>query len=385
MSLIQVRPETLFNGTEFIKHPLISVEHGRVTDIQNTVVTAPQNVIELPGLLVPGFIDVQVNGGGGVLFNNDPSCQTLLRMSRAHSQFGTTGMLATLITDNIEVMQAAANAVAHAIAHKYPGILGLHFEGPHLSVAKKGVHPAAHIRKISQAEWQLFSRDDLGVKMITVAPENISPSDITRLTQLGWIVSLGHSNATAQQVNQALTAGATGFTHLYNAMSPLTSREPGMVGAALDAQNAYCGIIIDTHHVHTQSARIAWQLKGSDKLALVTDAMALVGSEQQSFELFGEKIHLQDDKLTIHTGQLAGSHLSMQQALKNCIEVLGLPLKDVLQMLSKTPANWINQGSRLGQIQTGRAADWVLLDSQLTVTETYFNHQPADEVFNRLT
>ncbi|WP_017444985.1 N-acetylglucosamine-6-phosphate deacetylase [Gayadomonas joobiniege] len=381
MTITTYRPEKMFDGEAFYLQPFISVKDGVIIDIQTQGANHLGPIIELDGVLVPGFIDVQVNGGGGVLFNNAPQPESLLQMIKAHSRYGTTALLATLITDDISVMQAAADAVAYARKKQFPGILGIHFEGPHLSVAKKGVHPANLIRPISTAEWQLFERTDLGIKKITVAPENICPRDILKLTELGWVVSLGHSNATAEQVNAALAAGATGFTHLFNAMSPLTSREPGMVGAALEAEAAYCGIILDNHHVHRQSARLAWKLKGSAKLALVTDAMALVGSHQNSFELFSETITRQEDKLTTYTGQLAGSHLSMAQALNNAVNQFGIPFADALIMLSRTPAAWLKQSDYLGQIKIGRQADWVLLDKELNVRQTFIKNQPVEKLF----
>lgn len=374
----QFRPQRLFDGQEFINNPVVSVEDGIVTAIEPDY--SSSTATNLTGLLAPGFIDTQVNGGGGLLFNNEPKLSTLVTMSLAHSQFGSTGMMPTLITDNIQVMAQAADAVSAAIKQSVPGILGVHFEGPHLSTPKKGVHPAEHIREISAAEWAIFERQDLGVKMITLAPEKVSTESIARLKSLGWIVCLGHSNASYQQTLDALAAGANGFTHLFNAMSALTSREPGMVGAALMDDDAYCGIIIDHHHLHPATAQMAYRLKTAQKLVLVTDAMALVGSEQTQFNLFGEEILLQQDKLTISTGQLAGSHLSMQQAVKNAVEDLKIPLGEVLNMASLTPAQWLKTPS-LGKITLGSQANWVLLDNDLTVRETWFNGQTRSQSF----
>ncbi|MCU4677355.1 N-acetylglucosamine-6-phosphate deacetylase [Catenovulum sp. 2E275] len=375
----QFRPQQLFDGQQLLGNPLITVENGRVSAIELNNKTT--QAIELQGMLSPGFIDVQVNGGGGLLFNNAPNLNTLKQMSYAHSQFGSTGIMPTVITDDIEIMKQAADAVSQAISINLPGILGIHFEGPHLSVPKKGVHPQAHIRAISAAEWQVFERNDLGIKMITLAPECVSPDDIKHLKSLGWIICLGHSNTDLLTAQNALNAGANGFTHLFNAMSPLTSREPGMVGAALMAEQAFCGIIIDHHHVHPEMAKLAFKLKGADKLALVTDAMALIGSDQNSFSLFGETIYLNQDKLTILTGQLAGSHLSMQQAVKNCVNDLQLPLSDVLKMATSTPAHWLNQSQKLGKIAVGYPADWVLLDQELNVTQSWFSGINREQTF----
>lgn len=372
-------PKQLFDGQKFINNPVVHVENGIITAIEPY--QRSSSITELDGLLAPGFIDIQVNGGGGLLFNNSPKLTTLQTMSYAHGQFGSTAIMPTLITDDIQIMSQAADAVSQAIANSVPGILGIHFEGPHLSEPKKGVHPAQHIREISPAEWTIFERQDLGVKIITLAPEQVSSESITRLKSLGWIICLGHSNASYSQTKAALAAGANGFTHLFNAMSALTSREPAMVGAALMSDEAYCGIIIDHHHLHPEIAKLAYKLKTAQKLVLVTDAMALIGSEQTKFDLFGEEITLQQDKLTISTGQLAGSHLSMQQAVKNCVQDLEIPLKETLQMASLTPAQWLRQTPDLGQITIGSKANWVLLDSDLIVQETWLNGFPRSKAF----
>lgn len=374
-------PTQLFDGQQFINNPVVHVENGVVTAIETNQNSS--SATQLNGLLAPGFIDTQVNGGGGLLFNNAPELTTLIAMSYAHSQFGSTAIIPTLITDDIQVMLKATDSVSQAIAQSVPGILGIHFEGPHLSQPKKGVHPAQHIREISAAEWSIFERQDLGIKMITLAPEQVSSESITRLKTLGWIVCLGHSNASFQETQTAIAAGASGFTHLFNAMSALTSREPGMVGAALVEDEAYCGIIIDHHHVHPAVVNMAYRLKTAEKLVLVTDAMALIGSEQTKFDLFGEKITLQQGKLTISTGQLAGSHLSMQQAVKNCVQDLKLPLNDVLKMASLTPAQWLKKAPELGCIKVGSKANWVLLDDNLTVCETWLNGCRRSKAFNR--
>ncbi|EWH09147.1 N-acetylglucosamine-6-phosphate deacetylase [Catenovulum agarivorans DS-2] len=362
------RPDRLFDGKKFIEQPIVTVENGLIAKISFDQPEA--EIVELAGLLAPGYIDVQVNGGGGVLFNNAPTLATLKTMVAAHAKFGTTAMLPTLITDDIKVMQQGADAIATAISQQMPGILGVHFEGPHLSVAKRGVHPKDQVRGISQAEWAVFARQDLGIKKVTIAPETVSPDEISRLTELGCIVSIGHSNGSYQQAIDAISAGVSGFTHLYNAMSPLSSREPGIVGAALTAQQSYCGIIVDLHHVHPEVARLAFKCKGVDKLALVTDAMALIGSEKTKFELFGEEIELKGDKLQIATGQLAGSHLSMQQAVQNCVNHLDLLLADSLNMASLTPANWLGIAENYGSLTVGKRADWVVLDKHLNVMQS---------------
>ncbi|MER2491065.1 N-acetylglucosamine-6-phosphate deacetylase [Catenovulum sediminis] len=378
MTIQRYRPDQLFTGDHLMEKPVVSVENGTVISIE-----ADSNLPALPleGLLAPGYIDIQVNGGGGVLFNNQPSVESLRKMIIAHSQYGSTALLPTLITDDLATMQAAADAVAHARERKLAGILGIHFEGPHLSVEKKGVHPKQQIRPITDAEFAIFARQDIGIKVITLAPENVSVDDIRKLIQLNVIVCLGHSNASYEVVEAALDAGATGFTHLFNAMSPLTSRAPGMVGAALNSEKAWCGIIVDHHHMHPAVAQLACRVKGADKSILVTDAMALIGSKAQSFDLFGETVTLKGDKLTISTGQLAGSHLSMQKAVQNTVHDLKISLTDALKMASLSAARFLNCADQIGKIKAGYSADWILLDKALRVTSVWIKGTQREQLF----
>lgn len=323
------------------------------------------------GVLVPGFIDCQVNGGGGYLFNNHPLFETLQAMSEAHARYGTTGFLPTVITDDCETMAQAAEAVARAQLHPELGVLGIHFEGPHLSLSKKGVHAATHLRGISSQEWKLYQREDLGLKMVTLAPEVVSSEEIRELVRLGVQVSLGHSNADFELVQQALDAGASGFTHLYNAMSGLGSREPGMVGAALNCDRAWCGIIVDGHHVHPQSLKLALKAKAKGKLCLVTDAMSFAGSNTEAISFNGGEIYKRGDRLTNSENRLAGSNLTMQSALNNALELLGLPLEEALKMASLYPAQWLGKGTQKGRIAPGFDADWVLLDKAHRVQQSW--------------
>ena len=370
--------QQLFDGLDWQTNQCLEIEHGKVTRLYAG--TAAQADLVLEGLLVPGFIDVQVNGGGGVLFNNQCTVAALQTMSQAHQRYGTTLMLPTLITDAYPVMSAAADAMSEAISQQMPGVCGIHFEGPHLSAPKKGIHPQSHIRTISDKELALFTRQDLGKVIITVAPENVPVDVIADLVRQGVRVCLGHSNARAEQVEAALTAGASGFTHLYNAMSPLTSREAGMVGIALLDDAAFCGLIVDHHHVSQASSKLAIKAKGWQKIMLVTDAMSHVGSEQAVERFLDMEITRQGDKLTIADGTLAGSALDMASAVRNVHLDLQLPLQQSLQMASLTPAHFLGLEQQYGRIASGFAADWVLLDKQLQVNSTWIGGQ---QVFNR--
>lgn len=319
------------------------------------------------GVLLPGFIDTQVNGGGGVLFNQQPTLAALQQMMQAHARFGTTAMLPTVITDDIEVMRRAAGAVAQAIQQAVPGIIGIHFEGPHLSTPKRGCHPPQYLRALTDAELALYQRTDLGVRLLTVAPECISPSQITQLVQSGVLVSLGHSNATADIVMAALDAGASGFTHLYNGMSALTSREPGMVGCALADSRAYCGIILDGEHLHPLAARIALNAKGATRLMLVTDAMSPVGTDEHEFAFFDGVVRRSGMKLTNAQGSLAGSVLDMASAVHYAASELDAGLAVAVQMASSTPAAFIGHSALRGAIAEGLNADLVWLNDDGTV------------------
>jgi N-acetylglucosamine-6-phosphate deacetylase len=365
----QLSVSRLFDGENWFDNVSVAIVDGVIQAI------TPSAGPVQPGTLVPGFIDVQVNGGGGALFNTAPTRQTLRTMLQAHARFGTTAMLPTVITDSVAVMQQAADVIASAIADAEPGIIGVHFEGPHLSVPKKGVHPQQHIRQLSAAELAIYGRADLGIKLVTVAPENISPAQIRQLVVLNVIVCLGHSNADAATVQAALDAGATGFTHLYNAMSPLTSREPGMVGVALADPHSWCGVIFDGHHMHPVAAKVALAAKAKGKLMIVTDAMSPVGTDDREFDLFDGKVQRDGDKLTDADGRLAGSVLDMAGALRYAIDSLGVVPEEALRMASLYPAQFLARHGA-GRIVAGAQADLVLLDNNWQVQASWINGRP---------
>ncbi|WDE08206.1 N-acetylglucosamine-6-phosphate deacetylase [Thalassomonas viridans] len=367
MSELRLHSEKLFDGEAYLEDKVLTVCDGKLVAIDSDTARAD---IRLDGLLVPGFVDLQVNGGGGVLFNAEPTPDGVKTMLIAHAQFGTTAMLPTVITDKVEVMAQAADAVAQLLKAGTPGLAGIHFEGPHLSAAKKGAHSQGFIREISEAEWQIYRRKDLGQIIVTLAPETVSAGDIHTLVSLGVKVCLGHSNADYLCVRQALLAGADGFTHLYNAMSPLQGREPGMVGAALFHDEASCGIIADGFHLDDVCGRLALKVKPRDKVFLVTDAMQHVGCQQKEFAFFDRKITLTGGRLTSTTGELAGSALDMATAVKNAHLKLQVPLDQALNMASLNPARYINQAQR-GRIRVGDRADFAELSPDFKVLSTW--------------
>jgi N-acetylglucosamine-6-phosphate deacetylase len=321
--------------------------------------------------LLPGFIDSQVNGGGGVLFNDDPSVEAIIEIGRAHRRFGTTGFLPTLISDDLEVVARAVGAVQSALDLGVPGVLGIHIEGPFLNAARKGVHDAAKLRWLDEDAVELLTSLRGGRTLVTLAPEMTSPEIIRTLTRAGVVVSAGHTNATYAQVNQALGEGLRGFTHLFNAMSQLTAREPGVVGAALDDPESWCGIILDGHHVDPVVLRIARRCKRHDRFMLVTDAMPSVGSADKSFKLQGRSISVTNNMCVDENGRLAGSDIDMASAVRNALSMLEVDLAEAARMASRYPAEFLGLQDELGRIQPGHRADLVLVGAGVEVIETW--------------
>ncbi len=320
--------------------------------------------------LVPGFIDCQVNGGGDVLFNDDPSVETIARIAQAHRQFGTTGFLPTLISSDDDTMRAAMEAVDRAIEQRVPGVLGIHLEGPFLAAARKGVHDAGMFRAPSRKEIELVCSLKYGRTLLTVAPECVPPETIRELSERGVIVSLGHAAADYAQTRAALDAGARGFTHLFNAMTPLGSREPGVVGAALEDPDSFCGVIMDGFHAHVATLRIALAAKPRGRIFLVTDAMPPVGGARTHFELGERIIDCRDGRCTTSDGTLAGSALDMATAVRNTVTQIGEPLAEAVRMATTYPADFLRSFDR-GRIAPDCRADFVVLSENLEVRETW--------------
>jgi N-acetylglucosamine-6-phosphate deacetylase len=322
-------------------------------------------------LLLPGFIDVQVNGGGGALFNAAPTVATIRTIGAAHRRFGTTGFLPTLISDSVDTMRAALAAVEQAFDEGVPGLLGIHLEGPYLAPARKGVHDPKWFHAPSEEELALLCAPHRGVRLLTLAPERVPHEAIARLAAAGVIVNAGHTAADHATVRAALAAGVRGFTHLFNAMTPLGSREPGVVGAALDDPGSWCGLIVDGHHVHPASLRVAIAAKPRGKMLLVTDAMPPVGADDPRYVLNGETITVKDGICQTANGVLAGSALDMASALRNCVEMLGLPLDEAARMASTYPADFLGLGASHGRIAAGCRADLVALDDDRRVQRSW--------------
>jgi len=372
----------IFDGEKLLDGMAIVIDDAQIM----AVVTADQltesaDLIQLEGgIIAPGFIDLQVNGGGGVLLNNDPSTEGLSRILEGHRATGTTAMLPTLISDTAELHKQAIAAI-RVSSPQHPGLLGVHIEGPFFSLERRGAHQEGYIREPSEQDidW-LCSLSDLNV-LVTLAPERCQAGQIKRLSEAGIHVCAGHTNASSEQIQSALDEGLQGFTHLYNAMRPLQGRDPGVVGAALNNPDSYCGIIVDGHHVHPSAVQLAYKCKPQGKLYLVTDAMATVGSSDKSFEIYGETVHEENGRLVNAEGRLAGSAIGMIDAVKLSHQLVGLPLTECLRMASLYPAQFIEQDNQLGRISSGYRADLVHFSKDFSVLNTWVAgarqaHQP---------
>ncbi|MFZ5962838.1 N-acetylglucosamine-6-phosphate deacetylase [Thalassococcus sp. BH17M4-6] len=315
--------------------------------------------------LLPGFVDLQVNGGGGVMFNDDTSADGLAAIAAAHATTGTRALLPTLITDTPDRTRAAIDAAEAAIERRVPGIIGLHLEGPHLSVARKGAHDPDLIRPMTVADEALLAEaaQRLPNLMVTVAPENVTADQIARLAEAGVIVSLGHTDCGIDVARAAFAAGAACVTHLFNAMSQLGSREPGLVGAALTTPGVSAGLIADGIHVHAATIRAALDAKHAEgRIFLVTDAMSTVGSDITEFTLNGRRVLRRDGRLTLENGTLAGADLEFCTALRVLTEDVGVPQATAFAMATDWPARLLRHRGGTGRFQPGEAAHAIRLD-----------------------
>ncbi|QDH71461.1 N-acetylglucosamine-6-phosphate deacetylase [Marilutibacter alkalisoli] len=346
----------------------VIVEDGHIVAVVPGPPPASAEVVDLQGQhLVPGFIDTQVNGGGDVLLNDATTVDGVRRIAEAHRKYGTTGLLPTLISDDVEVMRNAIAAVRGAIEQGVPGVLGIHLEGPYLAEARKGVHDPGKFHTPGEDELDLVASLGNGKTLLTVAPERFDADTLRALAARGVILSAGHTAADYDTMRAGFDAGIRGVTHLFNAMTPMNSREPGGVGAALDNEDVWCGLIVDGHHVHDASLRVAIAARPRGKMILVTDAMPPVGGEREDFELYGETMTCRDGLCSTASGTLAGSALDMASAVRNSVQRLGLPLDEACRMASQYPAEFLGLGHELGRIAAGYRADLVVLDENVTV------------------
>lgn len=360
---------------------VLLIEDGHIVDnVPRSSIPPTARHIDLGGgWLLPGFIDTQVNGGGDVLLNDQPNLEGIGRILDAHRRFGTTSMLPTLISDTPQVIRDTIAAIEAGLRRRLPGLLGVHLEGPHINEEKRGIHERNRLSALNPEMLKILAGKSAGIRMVTLAPEMVELAQIEHLSRRGVIVSAGHSQANYEQTQDALRAGVRGFTHLFNAMTQLGSREPGMVGAALRSSATWIGLIVDGVHVHPASLQVAIASVGPKRAMLVTDAMPPVGGDRSSFALPGADVVVTDGVCRGPDRTLAGSMLSMAQAFRNSIEMLGLSINSASQMASGSPAAFLRIDARTGRIAPGLRADLVQLDERLRVVRTWVRGELHDQ------
>ena len=370
-----VLADRIFDGHRWHTNAALLIRGGRIAALVSwgeVPADGPQTRVPPGAFLVPGFIDLQVNGGGGVLLNDEPTTDTMRSIARAHRAFGTTACLPTLISDTLEQVRAAIAAARNVGGRD--GVLGLHLEGPFISPHRHGVHRPDRVRKPDKGDLELLcDLAQAGTSMITLAPECVPARFVRSLASKGVRISIGHSEASAAVVMQAVTDGASGVTHLFNAMPPLSARSPGIIGTALAEDRITAGLIVDGFHVDPVTVRAAFAAMGCDRIALVTDAMPTVGSSLERFQLMGRTITLTNGRLATEEDKLAGAHLDMVSAVRNTVRLAGVPLENALRAASLAPARFLGLENERGILAPGARADFVVLTPELIVFETWID------------
>lgn len=357
----------IFERGQLISGLALGLEAGRCRLLSERDIPENAEVKRLSGgVLCPGFIETQANGGGGVLVNDDFSREGLRTVMAAHRQFGTVAMLPTFITDTPERYHQAISAIAAAVAAGEKGIIGGHFEGPFLNPEKKGTHQSAYLRQPNADDFACFERhaEHLQHSIISLAPERVPEGTIRHLKRFVPQINMAHSRADHEALRRAFCEGLTGITHLYNAMNPLQGREPGPIATAATL-GLYCGIIVDGVHSHPDALQHAYQALGAQRLLLVTDSMHTIAApEIDSFDLLGTRVFVRGDRLVNEFGSLAGAHITMLQCLQNAVKWQHCSLQDALRMAISTPAAYI-QRPDLASIEQREADDILYLDEAL--------------------
>ncbi len=377
---LAISADRIFDGYRWHHDAVILVDRGVVQGIVPRAQSAddwPTEVMPPGTLLAPGFIDLQVNGGGGILLNDAPTPDAMRAIARAHRRYGATSCLPTLISDTRA--KATAAIAAARLLDGSDGILGLHLEGPFISRSRPGIHRADCIVSATRADldW-LRELSAVGSSMVTLAPECVPAGFVKTLASCGIRVSVGHSEATADTLMRAIDEGLSGVTHLFNAMPAMSAREPGIVGVALTDERLTAGIILDGIHVDPVVARAAFSAKDAGNIALVSDAMPTVGTQQDHFELMGRQIRLRHGRLVSEDGTLAGAHLDLASAVKNAVTLVGISLDDALRAASLVPARFLGIEQHRGTLDAGARADIVALTTNLDVLTTWMAGKPAE-------
>ena len=358
----------LFSGKEFFDNRALLIDGENIIDIINEH-NIPKN-FEIQklngGILSPGFIDLQVNGGGGKLFNNSPDKESLNTIIEAHQYFGTTSIMPTVISDSLNVLKRCTTTISEEIENN-KSLLGVHIEGPFFNVKYRGVHQKQYINTINSDYLNLFENLKDFPVMLTLAPECISTKQLKHLKSLGFKILAGHTDASYDQLEEAIKYGLDGFTHLFNAMGQISAREPGVVGSALTFDNATASIIVDLHHVHPSLIQMAYRQKPQGKLFFVSDSMATIHHGEPSFELYDEVVSESNGRIINSEGKLAGSSITQIDAIKNAYQSCNIPLNEALAMASRYPAEYLGVANYLGSLKSDYRADLTHFDLDFQV------------------
>jgi len=362
----------LFNGIDFIEHKALLIEDQHIAGIVNKDAIPTDFLIKKldGGILSPGFIDLQVNGGGGKLFNNSPDKESLNTIISAHQYFGTTSIMPTVISDSLNILQKCTDTISNEIDNNH-SLLGIHIEGPFFNVKYRGVHQKQYINTINASYLNLFETLDKFPVMLTLAPECISIKQLKHLNSLGFKILAGHTDANYDQLEEAVKYGLDGFTHLFNAMGQISAREPGVVGSAFDFDETSASIIVDLHHVHPSLINLSFKQKPKGKLFFVSDSMATINHGEPSFELYDEVVSESNGRIINSEGKLAGSSITQIDAIKNAYQKCSIPLESAISMATLYPAEYLGVSDYIGQLKKGYRADLAHFDSNFHVQNVW--------------
>lgn len=362
----------LFNGTEFIEHKALLIDGQHIAGIVNEDSVPGDFEVQMleGGILSPGFIDLQVNGGGGKLFNNSPNKESLNTIISAHQYFGTTSIMPTVISDSLNILQKCTDTISNEINNNH-SLLGIHIEGPFFNVKYRGVHQKQYINTINASYLNLFETLDKFPVMLTLAPECISIKQLKHLKSLGFKILAGHTDANYDQLEEAVKYGLDGFTHLFNAMGQISAREPGVVGSAFDFDETSASIIVDLHHVHPSLINLSFKQKPKGKLFFVSDSMATINHGEPSFELYDEVVSESNGRIINSEGKLAGSSITQIDAIKNAYQKCSIPLESAISMATLYPAEYLGVSDYIGQLKKGYRADLAHFDSNFHVQNVW--------------
>ena len=362
----------LFNGIDFIEHKALLIEDQHIAGIVNKdAIPTDFQVKKLEGgILSPGFIDLQVNGGGGKLFNNSPDKESLNTIISAHQYFGTTSIMPTVISDSLNILQKCTDTISNEIDNNH-SLLGIHIEGPFFNVKYRGVHQKQYINTINASYLNLFETLDKFPVMLTLAPECISIKQLKHLNSLGFKILAGHTDANYDQLEEAVKYGLDGFTHLFNAMGQISAREPGVFGSAFDFDETSASIIVDLHHVHPSLINLSFKQKPKGKLFFVSDSMATINHGEPSFELYDEVVSESNGRIINSEGKLAGSSITQIDAIKNAYQKCSIPLESAISMATLYPAEYLGVSDYIGQLKKGYRADLAHFDSNFHVQNVW--------------